>query len=388
MFFSYIRCNTGGVDFEDGNRPGSVTALRPGNVALLRPAEQVFDDMLAGWSAQQVSRMLNAKTIGARLAQVRRFAGFCGSLPWEWTPADVEEWTTALVSGERPCSHGTIRSYQNAVALFCDYLTDRRYGWVERCEELFDTHPVQVCHEWNTVVHTGDHEARPAVRPLSRVEVQTFFDYADDRVDQARTQGKKGWKSLFRDATLFKMIYAFGLRRREVAMLDVHDFTRNPTATEFGRFGVCNVRWGKASRGSQPRRRAVLAVFDWTRPVIEEYVTEVLPLFDVGGSGMLWPTERQSRVSGSYIGLRFTEYRDELGFDPALHPHCLRHSDVTHLTEDGFDPLFVQQQVGHRWGSTTALYTGVSGDYRNRTLRRALDAAFTPPSTIEEGSRQ
>ena len=35
MFFSYIRCNTGGVDFEDGNRPGSVTALRPGNVAFV-----------------------------------------------------------------------------------------------------------------------------------------------------------------------------------------------------------------------------------------------------------------------------------------------------------------------------------------------------------------
>jgi len=28
---------------------------------------------------------------------------------------------------------------------------------------------------------------------------------------------------------------------------------------------------------------------------------------------------------------------------------------VTHLFEDGFDPLFVQQQVGHAWGSTTAL---------------------------------
>ena len=387
MCFSYIRCKTVGVDFEDGNRAGSVTALRAGNVALLRPAEQVFDDMLTGWSAQQVSRMLNPKTIGARLSQVRRFAGFCGSLPWEWSPADVEEWTTELVSGDKPCSHGTIRSYQNAVALFCDYLTDRRYGWIERCEELFGTHPVQVCHEWNTAIHTGDHEARPAVRPLSRDEVQAFFDYADDRVDHARTRGKKGWKSLFRDATLFKMIYAFGLRRREVGMLDLYDFTRNPTATEFGRYGVCNVRWGKASKGSPPRRRAVLAVFDWTRPVIEEYVTDVLPLFDTAGAGMLWPTERQSRITGSYIGMRFAEYRDDLGFDAALHPHCLRHSYVTHLIEDGFDPLFVQQQVGHRWGSTTALYTGVSGDYRNRTLRRALDAAFTPPTAVEEGSR-
>ncbi len=38
-------------------------------------------------------------------------------------------------------------------------------------------------------------------------------------------------------------------------------------------------------------------------------------------------------------------------------------------------------------GIDHSLYTGVSGDYRNRTLRRALDAAFTPPTATEEGSR-
>lgn len=38
-------------------------------------------------------------------------------------------------------------------------------------------------------------------------------------------------------------------------------------------------------------------------------------------------------------------------------PHCLRHSHVTHQIEDGADPAFVQRQVGHRYASTTALYT-------------------------------
>ena len=371
--------------FTDGQGPGSEASPSIGGVTLLRPAEQVFEEMVSGWSVQQTSRMLRAQTIRTRASQVRRFAGFCGTSPWEWSPADVEEWTTSLVSGARPLSVSTVRAYQNAVALFCDYVTDHRYGWADRCVELFGTHPVQVCHEWNTVVHTSDHEARPAVRPLSRSELQTFFDYADDLVDRARSSGRKGWLTLFRDATLFKMIYAFGLRRREAAMLDLYDFTRNPTATEFGRFGVCDVRWGKAMKGSPPRRRAVLAVFDWTRLVIEEYVTEVRPRFDLADEAVLWPTERQSRIRLDHIDDRFAEWRDDLGLDPVLHPHCLRHSYVTHLIEDGFDPLFVQQQVGHRWGSTTALYTGVSGDYRNRTLRRALDGVFTPPPAIEEG---
>ena len=372
--------------FSDDQRPGSGASLPSGNVTLLRPAEQCFDEMLAGWSAQQTSRMLARQTIKTRASQVRRFADFCNAPPRERSPADAEECTTALASGSRPLAVATVRAHQNSVALFCDYLLDHRYGWVDRCMELFDTHPVQVCHEWNTVVHVSEHEARPAVRPLSRIELQTFFDYADDLVDRARSSGRKGWLTLFRDATLFKAMYAFGLRRREAAMLDLFDFTRNPQGPEFGRFGVCNVRWGKAMRGSQPRRRAVLAVFGWTRPVIEEYVTEVRPRFGLADEAILWPTERQSRIRLDHIDDRFADWRDDLGLDPVLHPHCLRHSYVTHLIEDGFDPLFVQQQVGHRWGSTTALYTGVSGDYRNRTLRRALDGAFTPSATIEGGS--
>ena len=60
--------------------------------------------------------------------------------------------------------------------------------------------------------------------------------------------------------------------------------------------------------------------------------------------------------------------------DPALEFHSLRRSYVTHLIEDGWDPRFVQEQVGHEHASTTAIYTCVSSDYRVRTLRRALDA--------------
>jgi integrase/recombinase XerC len=49
---------------------------------------------------------------------------------------------------------------------------------------------------------------------------------------------------------------------------------------------------------------------------------------------------------------------------------------VSHLIEDGVDPLFVQQQVGHSWASTTAVYTTVGADARNRMLRSALAGAY------------
>lgn len=159
-------------------------------------------------------------------------------------------------------------------------------------------------------------------------------------------------------------------------MLDVHDFHRNAAAPEFGSFGICSVRYGKAMKGSPPRRRSVLAVMPWSNEVLAEYVAEIRPLYAIGEQPMLWPTERGGRVSSDYVNVRFAEYREAIKLPAELHPHCLRHSYVTHLLEDGYDPFFVQQQVGHAFGTTTAIYSGVSTAYKNQALRRALGRAL------------
>jgi site-specific recombinase XerC len=91
----------------------------------------------------------------------------------------------------------------------------------------------------------------------------------------------------------------------------------------------------------------------------------------------LWPSERGQRVGVSALNKRFGQSRDALGLAAGLDFHSLRRSYVSHLLEDGWDPLFVQHQVGHEYASTTALYSCVSSDFRTRTLRRALDATMT-----------
>ena len=54
--------------------------------------------------------------------------------------------------------------------------------------------------------------------------------------------------------------------------------------------------------------------------------------------------------------------------------HCLRHSYVTHLIEAGYDPAFVQTQVGHAHASTTGLYTSVSSDFKQKTIQQMIAA--------------
>ena len=87
-----------------------------------------------------------------------------------------------------------------------------------------------------------------------------MFDTADSLVDDVVDKGRKGFGAAYRDAVMVKTAYAWGLRRRELVMLDVHDFSRNPKASEFGEFGVCTVRFGKAMAGSTPKRRGVFAI--------------------------------------------------------------------------------------------------------------------------------
>src|ERR1019366_2865667 len=208
--------------------------------------------MLEGWRRQQVARRLSGPLIDGRARLVRRFQGFTGAWPWQWSPAQVEAW---IASGG--WAHSTVRSYEGALAVFLEYVCDPRYGWVAECEQQVGARPVQVCHEGNTAVHVADYEGRPERRPLTRAELQAFFDAADDHVERAAGSRRKGWLAAFRDATVFKVIYGWGLRRRESAMLDVADFAANPAAPEFGSLGICHVRYGKAMRGSPPRRRAV-----------------------------------------------------------------------------------------------------------------------------------
>ena len=63
--------------------------------------------------------------------------------------------------------------------------------------------------------------------------------------------------------------------------------------------------------------------------------------------------------------------------------HCLRHSYVTHLVEYGYPERFVQEQVGHAYASTTAIYASVSNDFKNKTLQAALSRVYAPSGKEE-----
>lgn len=339
-------------------------------VRPLRLEEAVFERALDGWRNQQAARGLERETIRQRAWLVRRVCDELGLWPWEWTPSAVDAWFEDLMASGR--ARSTVRGYQQALAAFLSLLSSPSYPWAAICLEAFGRRPEQVFDDLNVIRHLQEYEGvTDGNRPFTRDELAQFFAFCDARVSGRRALRRKGSLAAFRDATIFKTMYAYGLRRNEVVRLDIADFGPNPHRRSFGRFGTLSVRYGKGANGSGPRRREVLTVFDWAPEVLEQFVRDVRPAYGFA-SDALFLTERGGRVSPKYVNARFAALRDELGLPGQLSAHCLRHSYVTHLIEDGWDPLFVQQQAGHRHASTTAIYTGVSTDFKHDAMARAL----------------
>jgi integrase/recombinase XerD len=352
-----------------------------GTVPLLHPEAQTVEEMLGGWRNQQLSRNLDHDTIDARIRLVQRFLEHTNEFPWTWTPAMVEEFFGDLRS-IHGCKQSTVRGYQNSLKLFCSYVSHPDYGWDRVCEQRFGNHPAQVFFEWNTAAHVQDDEQSPDKRAFTKQELQDFFDHADDHVSAIASTGRKGWLPAYRDAVMFKLAYSYGLRFNEVRHLQTVDFSRNPQAREFGRYGVVQIRYGKAKKESPPKRRSALTVFDWTPEVIHDWLKHGQPYLDDGID--LFPSERGALVAESTLLRRFRRYCDDLELPGGLDLHSLRRSYATHLIEDGWDAKFVQDQLGHEHASTTSLYTCVSSDYRTRTLRRALDATVREALSLSD----
>jgi site-specific recombinase XerD len=142
---------------------------------------------------------------------------------------------------------------------------------------------------------------------------------------------------------------------------------------------MLHVRYGKAVRGQPPRRRNVPSIMGWAVEAVADYVENIRPRFGYADHPAMWVTERGGRVKPAEINARFVAYREALDLPKDASPHTLRHSFVTHLTENGTDRRFIQEAVGHRCDTSTAIYTHVSSDFMNTALRKALTPAFDQP---------
>jgi hypothetical protein len=160
---------------------GAAHLVLTDGVVPLHPEEALFDAMPLGWRRQQRSRLLSLGTVKNRDSIVKRFHSFTNTFPWQWNPSDLEDWISHLLSGTCPLAHSTIRNYQNELAMFCTYLTDPHYGWIEQSEQRFEgrrtrggtTEHIQTGHDRST--STSPAESAHSTSILARTAIAPYF---------------------------------------------------------------------------------------------------------------------------------------------------------------------------------------------------------------------
>jgi integrase/recombinase XerC len=93
----------------------------------------------------------------------------------------------------------------------------------------------------------------------------------------------------------------------------------------------------------------------------------------------LFINKHGGRISSRSVRRKLDKYLRQVGLDPTISPHTLRHSFATHLLDNGADLRSVQELLGHQSASTTQVYTHLT----SQRLREVYDDSH--PRAAEAG---
>lgn len=151
-----------------------------------------------------------------------------------------------------------------------------------------------------------------------------------------------------RDRAILETLYSTGIRRMELAALEVQDVDQAQ--------GTLMVREGKF------RRDRLLPIGQRARSWIDMYVTLVRPwyLFDPDERRLFLTEEGKPFVKLDYLSKIVRTYMVAAGISKPGGCHIFRHTMATLMLENGADLRYVQEMLGHSDPSTTQIYTHVS----------------------------
>ncbi len=83
----------------------------------------------------------------------------------------------------------------------------------------------------------------------------------------------------------------------------------------------------------------------------------------------LFVNKHGTRLSSRSVRRKVSKYLTQVGLDPDISPHTIRHSFATHLLDNGADLRSVQELLGHQSLSSTQVYTHLT----SQRMRDAYD---------------
>ncbi|MCE2876026.1 MAG: tyrosine-type recombinase/integrase, partial [Planctomycetaceae bacterium] len=90
-----------------------------------------------------------------------------------------------------------------------------------------------------------------------------------------------------------------------------------------------------------------------------------------GPTAPLFVNKNGTRLSTRSVRRKVAKYLVQVGLDPDISPHTIRHSFATHMLDNGADLRSVQELLGHQSLSSTQVYTHLTSG----RMREAYDKA-------------
>lgn len=152
-----------------------------------------------------------------------------------------------------------------------------------------------------------------------------------------------------RDRAILELFYSTGLRRAEVAALDLTDVDLTG--------GTVLVRCGKGGRSR------LVPLGETAAEALLAYLRDARPRFlkKPGVTALFLAAERcgqtGQRLSAHQIKSLVQSAGEKAGIPRRVTPHALRHCLATHMLKAGADIRHVQEILGHRRVDTTEAYT-------------------------------
>lgn len=218
---------------------------------------------------------------------------------------DIQQYILYL-KRDKGLSAGTINNYISAIKFFYTYILEK---------------------EWNS-------RKVPRMKRIQKFPVVPSKEDVLSLLDSTNNLKHKA---------ILVLIYGSGLRVSEVAKLKISDICSKSM----------RIRVDHAKHNTN--RYTILS--NTALIVLREYFRKEFRNTTYKPSDWLFPGQhKENHIHVKTIKNTMIRLRDKLELDSTISAHTLRHCFSTHSLEDGVDPVFIQQMLGHKSLKTTLSY--------------------------------
>jgi integrase/recombinase XerC len=217
------------------------------------------------------------------------------------------------------------------------------YKWAER-RGLADTNPM-------TLIRTP-RQSKRLPKAITIEQIERLLAAPDER----EVLG-------LRDRAMLETLYSTGIRVSELVGLDLDDVDLAGEALRVhGK--------GKKERIVPLGSHAMAAVQRYM-DMLRTDAKLVAGWAEGRARRPLFVNKHGGALSSRSVRRKLDKYLRQVGLDPSISPHTLRHSFATHLLDNGADLRSVQELLGHQSLSTTQVYTHLTTQRMQKAYNEA-----------------